>query len=131
MECGHVNRHSFGMDGKPDNLACTLEKGHTGDHCAVHDERATSISGALTPEEMNNYKDAIIDGKKYYVASVNRFWKDIAGTPANEIKPGSPGEELVQYKDPEIASQAKEIAELKKIVADLQKANVPQGDKSK
>jgi len=34
--CGHVNRHSAGVDGLPDNMECFLLKGHEGLHRGKH-----------------------------------------------------------------------------------------------
>lgn len=94
-KCGHVNKHSRGVDGKPDNLECHLEAGHSGPHEAYHFESTTQLSPMLTEEEQNKFeiveKD---DGKTYYEGKLLRHWTDMAGTPTNEIIPGSPGVQL-------------------------------------
>jgi hypothetical protein len=30
--CGHINKHYYNPDNELEDLACTLEKGHKGDH---------------------------------------------------------------------------------------------------
>ncbi len=37
--CGHINKHSFGVDGKPDNPVCFLKPGHDGLHRGKHFRR--------------------------------------------------------------------------------------------
>ena len=71
--CGHINRHSRGPDGKPDNLSCTLAPGHKGDHGAIHEEYRFYGEGMPreTEPKPNNW----------------RFWLEIAGTPPEEIVP--------------------------------------------
>lgn len=33
--CGHVNKHYINTDGQLEDAACTLPKGHAGDHSAI------------------------------------------------------------------------------------------------
>lgn len=58
-KCGHVNKQSYGLDGKLDNLRCALEKGHSGDHFAKHEELHEGVE-----------------------LEAEAFWGDAAGEPA-------------------------------------------------
>jgi hypothetical protein len=74
--CGHINRHSYGTDGKFDNLSCVLEKGHLGEHSAPHvEERITHM----------REKSGKITGEIRTKETVNAYWGDMAGTPVNQI----------------------------------------------
>ena len=68
--CGHINRHSYGINGELDNISCTLPAGHSGDHGAPHLERDYGEGGAVTWE-----------GERW------ADWTDMAGTPADQLKP--------------------------------------------
>jgi hypothetical protein len=126
-KCGHVNKHSLGVDRKPDNLACTLEKGHEGNHSALHFESSTQLSPMLSEAEQNKYN--IIDGddgKTYYEGYIERHWTDDAGIPASEIKPRSPGEQLINADHlfgvgdaTRMKDMQNEIDELRGLVKDL------------
>ena len=54
VACGHINRQHHNADGELQDLACSLDKGHKGDHSAK-----------------------IEDDKQV-------FWSDAAGTPARK-----------------------------------------------
>lgn len=79
--CGHINRHSYGADGKLDNLSCTLPKGHDGLHSALHYERKF---GQPYRDEVNPriIRNDVMEEGEYLVD-----WRNEAGTPANEIVP--------------------------------------------
>lgn len=88
--CGHINKHSYNTRGKLEDLSCTLEKGHDGDHSApykknvgesVHDEKGRIVSVKYTPEESIAY------------------WNDGAGVLAKEIKVGDVGQMNMFQKD--------------------------------
>jgi hypothetical protein len=76
--CGHINRHSYGIDGQLDNLACDLPKGHAGDHSAMHKEVNVShmrdVNRKVTGEIRNEYK-------------VRAYWGDAAGIPVGQLPP--------------------------------------------
>lgn len=115
--CGHINRHSIGADGKPDNLACTLPEGHVGLHQAPHYEIATQISGMLDADESMQFTqrtDGLLEG------TIMRSWNDQAGIPADQIKPRTPGQHLVSadHMFPEVESQR--ISELEEKIAKLE-----------
>ena len=69
--CGHINRHSYGPDGKLDNLKCTLPKGHPGNHRALHEEYRSYNAMVETTPKPDNWRE----------------WTDDAGIPADQIKP--------------------------------------------
>lgn len=69
--CGHINRHSNGVDGKPDNLACEKPLGHSGNHGAMHEELRSFGEGGGTEPKGFTWRE----------------WLDIAGTPVDQIKP--------------------------------------------
>ena len=74
--CGHINRHSYGVDGKLDNLACVLPTGHRGDHSAPHVEESITHMREKTGRITGEIRD-----KK----TVTAFWGDMAGTPVDQI----------------------------------------------
>ena len=76
-KCGHINRHSLGIKGMPDDLACELDPGHPGNHKAMHMEYVPDDKG-----------DTIISKRPHLLKKVEREWSDMAGTPAKDIMPG-------------------------------------------
>jgi hypothetical protein len=119
-KCGHINRHSIGVDGKPDNLECTLDSGHPGAHSAPHHEIAKQLSGTLEDEDRDVFETKYDEqGELYYEGHPLRSWTDAAGIPAKEIKPVSPGLELVNRPDLFPEQQAAEMAEMKQQLAEL------------
>lgn len=79
--CGHINRHSYGADGKLDNLSCTRAKGHDGDHGAMHYE----VHHA--PPYRDEFNSRIVKSEVMAEGEQWTAWLDIAGTPVGEIKP--------------------------------------------
>lgn len=84
--CGHVNRHSFGVDGKPDNPTCFLEAGHTPPHKGKHLRR--------------NYRYDRV-GKKFvsvFVGDVEEIaeWHDGAGEVPTSFPPEIPAKTLAE-----------------------------------
>jgi hypothetical protein len=76
--CGHVNRHSLGLDKKQDGLACDLRKGHHGDHEGWHIEyEKHEVTKIVKGEEETNIV--------YEPVQVRRQWGDAAGVPVSEI----------------------------------------------
>lgn len=69
--CGHVNMHARLPDGDGGHYypVCDLEKGHKGDHSAAY-QRIDYKNQGIALNELSR-----------------THWKDIAGTPANEIAP--------------------------------------------
>lgn len=122
-KCGHVNLHSYGPDGKPDNLECTLDAGHSGPHSAPHYEIAYSMSGSLGEGEADAFVPKTDEqGRVYLEGSPVRHWEDMAGIPAKDIQPDSPGKQLVQSPEMFPEKQAEELAALKEEMAELKKA---------
>lgn len=75
-KCGHINRHSRGVRGAPDNLACTKDRGHDGNHGAEHDEYAMSDVGEIE-----------VGGKRFTHVRVWREWGNAAGIEPGKIIP--------------------------------------------
>lgn len=126
-KCKHVNRHSYGIDGKLDNLECVLEEGHDGLHEAPHYEVATQLSGTLDEEDTSTF-NVVTDknGNVYYEGTVTRRWSDAAGVPAKDIKPESPGVHLVQAYDMFPEQQKQEFEHMKQELAELKAALLEQ-----
>lgn len=76
-KCGHVNRHSLGLDNQPDSLACARDSGHDGLHGAAHLEFVESTAAAAET----------IGRKRYERKKVYREWSDMAGIPVSQIQP--------------------------------------------
>src|SRR3990167_7257259 len=74
--CGHVNKHYYGLNGKLEDLTCTLEGGHTGDHSALHRRK---VGTPVTDE-----KGRVISTTYEEVETLGA-WNDAAGTPAANI----------------------------------------------
>lgn len=85
--CGHVNKHSFGIDGKPDNMKCHLPKGHDGPHKGAHVRRVYD----------RKYVQKRLVDKTYKDVEEESEWLDGAGeyptTFPAEIKPPSLAEQ--------------------------------------
>jgi len=116
--CGHINRHSLGLDGKPDNLACTLPKGHTGNHSAEHYEVATQVSGMLEDVQSMEFNQ-LPDGKMEITTL--REWGDMAGIPAKDIVPARPGVELLNADHLFGVESNQRISDLEDKIAKLEK----------
>lgn len=119
-QCGHVNKHSYNHEGL-DELACTKPKDHEGLHGALHYERARKISAMLTNEEAEKFTRREIDGELMHEGEIYREWSDIAGTPADEIVPVSPGIEIIQSgqeQDELLAQLAKQVRDLEDRLAE-------------
>ena len=76
--CGHINRHHTDTSGKLAPLACTLPKGHTGDHYATYIRNV--------PEYITNERGVAVKVIQNQTEG-ETYWQDIAGTPASEITP--------------------------------------------
>ena len=105
-KCGHLTRHSHGIDGKHDNLACTREPGHDGNHGAEHLELVESPVGTIE-----------IGRKKYVKKNIYREWSDVAGTPVSQI-PLQP--------IPRTASEQQKMDLAKMVFGDLPTGKFPQ-----
>jgi hypothetical protein len=46
VSCGHINKQYHNQENELEDLACTLKKGHPGDHSAEVDGRVNSWSDA-------------------------------------------------------------------------------------
>ncbi len=100
--CGHVNLHSFGVDGEQDDLACERPKGHLGNHGADHLQRSRQLGEALSPKMITKFKvvnHPDTGERLYYEGIIWSEWGDEAGTPADEIFPTKPGETMIAQQD--------------------------------
>ena len=109
--CGHINKHSYGTDGKLDNLACDLPAGHTGNHSGQHLERAKHQIAGMTEEVFvdvekeviaNGRRQIIVEGQRLWQGLVRAEWNDQAGTLASEIVPVNLGTEVISGEMEEI-----------------------------
>lgn len=73
--CGHINRHSLGVDGLPDNMSCILPKGHPGAHRGRHLVRRTVHQVE---------KKHIVGEKVTSEKEEESEWLDGAGIPVDE-----------------------------------------------
>lgn len=100
--CGHINRHSFGVDGEPDNLACERPKAHLGNHGADQLQRSRNLGEALSPSMTASFKPVLhkeTGERLYYEGKIWSEWGDLAGTPADEIVPMKPGETMIENQE--------------------------------
>lgn len=86
--CGHINKHHHGINGKLEDLACTLEQGHDGDHSAEHLALRMADDNFETAKQIQegaqSHKFA---GKMWLEVKEMGFWSDGASIPAADIKP--------------------------------------------
>ena len=78
--CGHINKHFKNMQGVLEDLPCSLESGHAGEHQAEY-QALREFSGLKNP----NQKYQVWMGKEYEVVTDIAEWSDAAGRPAAEI----------------------------------------------
>jgi hypothetical protein len=96
--CGHVNKHSLGLDSLPDNMTCFLPPGHEGPHRGKHKTRFVTYK----------FKDRKVVEKNEEIRDAESEWLDEANVPVDfdkpvrEIKPKSLAEQ-------EFGEHAKEI----------------------
>lgn len=102
-KCGHINRHAFGVDGKPLPLACDLPKGHQGNHHAHYKKNQ--------PEYVYGEKGRVVKVIQNVVDG-ETFWQNGAGVPVSEIK-GAEAEQLTQYQLDIVADVMKKNPSLK------------------
>lgn len=102
-KCGHVNRHSYGVNHKLDNLACEKAAGHDGLHGALHDEETSRLGEGVSAEQAAQFEYIELPPqyagqapRGIYKGRIWREWSDAAGTPAKDIVPVSPGIEIIQ-----------------------------------
>lgn len=88
--CGHINKHYFNTQGKLEDLACDLPKGHTGDHHA--------IALRNMPEYTHDHKGIPIK-VVYTETETETYWGDMAGTPAKEITAGEVSQLTAYQRD--------------------------------
>lgn len=84
--CGHVNRHSVGLDKKLDNMSCDLRPGHHGDHEGWHTEYQRHDETRIVKGEEETFA-------VYEAVDIRRQWSDAAGIPVAEIPPPPPPEQ--------------------------------------
>jgi hypothetical protein len=91
-QCGHVNRHHKGVNGRIESLVCTLPDGHTGDHQAEY-ECLRPFDGSYEHAQLPRVtmSKAIVNGavvpSEYVKVKELAFWGDAAGTPTADIQP--------------------------------------------
>jgi hypothetical protein len=77
--CGHINKQFISKDGKREDLACTLPKGHEGDHFAIF------------PRVVTDYgvdKDGRPAVKGVHIEDTDGWWGDAAGeSPSHTTTP--------------------------------------------
>lgn len=86
-QCGHINRQHTGVDGELEDIACTLPKGHTGDHSA----KVRVLQKQQYTQKNPKLEYVWRDGLEYEVHAVDTFWSDAAGVPVTEVKPDYEG----------------------------------------
>ena len=77
--CGHINRHAKDVDGN--YLVCTKVKDHTGDH------KTEMVTYKWSQPVEDPMLPGIFERKITGTGKRMTHWKDIAGTPADEIEP--------------------------------------------
>jgi len=78
--CGHINRHSKGIDGKLNYLSCDLEPEHEGFHSAIHYTRRLGMSYRDEDNQRKVIRDIEFEGEERVT------WTDMAGTPVEDIQ---------------------------------------------
>ena len=81
-KCKHVNKQSFGPDGLPDKLECSLEEGHEGNHRAAHMEIEGRIGLESTVDEGRETITRTAAGgekERYLIAKREVEWTSAAG----------------------------------------------------
>lgn len=76
--CQSVDRHSIGVDGKPDNVKCILPEGHAGDHKGVHQKRVEKRK--IYDQVYGKHIDT-----EYEVIETDVYWNNAAEVPAKDI----------------------------------------------
>lgn len=123
-KCGHKNIHV-----EP-NLVCEKPLGHEGNHGATEKVKTLQLSAMLDEHEASKFTpepaflpdgvtpilDAYGNQRVLYTGETYSEWSDLAGTPADQIKPGSPGIQVIQSG--EFAGQAGQ-AKLEALQAEL------------
>ena len=93
QKCGHVNKHYKNMDGELEDLKCTLEKGHAGDHSADYacyrpTDGSTKQAKQIAQAKLEGKAITIMLGGNELIETVEQaYWSDVAGVPASEIRP--------------------------------------------
>lgn len=85
--CGHINRQYYSIDGVLEDLPCDLPKGHAGDHSAKTKQLVKNPYPTRNPDAEYRW----VAGADYEIKVVAAFWSDVAGTPADQIKPDYEG----------------------------------------
>lgn len=78
--CGHINKQYINPDGALEDLKCTLQAGHGGDHKAEH-KALREFSGMKHPAK--TYQ--VWQGKEYELVTEMGIWSDAAGRSAEEV----------------------------------------------
>jgi len=83
--CGHINRHSLGVDGEPDGMTCFLPKGHE-----LNEETKLHRGRHMTRYVRHIKEGKRIVGETYEDRETESEWSDGASIPIGpvaEIKP--------------------------------------------
>ncbi len=70
LECGHINKQFINTEGKREDLACTLLKGHEGDHYAKHKHVVTDYG-------VDDNSRPVVVGT--HLEETEGYWSDAAG----------------------------------------------------
>lgn len=99
--CGHVNRHSVGLDKKLDYMLCDKPPGHSGDHEGDHLEweKHEETSIVHGEEEIRVFYAEVV---------LRRQWNDAAGVEVKNIPPP-------------VAAPQLSLADLERRVSDIER----------
>lgn len=78
--CGHINKQFVNTEGELEDLACSLDDGHAGDHQAEY-IALREFSGVKNP----SVKYKVFGGKEYMVVTEVGKWSDAAGKTSFEF----------------------------------------------
>lgn len=93
IACGHINKQFVNAQGTLEDLACTLPKGHEGDHFAKYKRVVTEYG--IVKDEKGVSRQAVTGT---HVGEADGWWGDAAGVPAS----------------PHVATQEEDFQRLKK-----------------
>jgi len=88
--CGHINKQHYGVNGKLEDLVCTLPARHEGDHSAVYKR--------LVGTPVTDEKGRVLKQTYEEVEDTGR-WNDAAGTPAEQVRVGDKDQMTLYQRD--------------------------------
>lgn len=106
-KCDHINRHFINADGVREDLLCTLQAGHEGDHSAPYtclrlaDGSIAQARAVAAGKPTLKLSGRVVQGvgfvqNQYVEVTETAFWSDGASVPADQIKPDT--EQLAYIK---------------------------------